>query len=165
MGLNFRKSIKIGKNTRINFSKTGGIGISTGTKGARVSINKKGVRTSVGTGGIRYTKSVSFKNNKSDKGEIPIKQDASQPRKPIIKTMNENNRMVQNHTEEEIKEFRKTHYTRHMKLLFAGLVCLIAGIIFPPILVLAVILLFLSLACMIKNWKRINSEYKVRINK
>ena len=27
MGLSFRKSIKIGKNTRLNISKTGGIGM------------------------------------------------------------------------------------------------------------------------------------------
>ena len=65
MGLSFRKSIKIGKNTRINFSKTGGIGISTGVKGARVSVNKKGVRTTVSKCGIQYTKSHKFDNAKS----------------------------------------------------------------------------------------------------
>ena len=42
MGFTFRKSIKIGKNTRINLSSKGGVGISTGVKGARVSVNKQG---------------------------------------------------------------------------------------------------------------------------
>lgn len=69
MGLSFRKSIKIGKNTRINLSKTGGIGISTGVKGARVSFNKKGVRTSVGAKGIYYTNSKSW-NSGSKKSSV-----------------------------------------------------------------------------------------------
>lgn len=67
MGFSFRKSIKIGKNTRVNFSKTGGIGISTGVKGARISMNKKGVRTTVGVGGLQYRKDYSFKSNKEKK--------------------------------------------------------------------------------------------------
>ncbi len=49
MGLRFRKSIKLGSNTRVNFSKSG-VGISTGIKGARVS-KKAG-------GGTRTTLSV-----------------------------------------------------------------------------------------------------------
>ncbi|AKA70148.1 DUF4236 domain-containing protein [Clostridium scatologenes] len=65
MGLSFRKSIKIGKNTRINLSKTGGIGISTGVKGARVSVNQKGVRTTIGKDGLQYRTDHSFKNTKS----------------------------------------------------------------------------------------------------
>jgi hypothetical protein len=60
MGLSFHKSIKIGKNTRLNFSKNGGIGISTGVKGARVSVNKQGVRTSVGKNGVYYRKQASW---------------------------------------------------------------------------------------------------------
>ncbi|MBY6996506.1 DUF4236 domain-containing protein [Clostridium botulinum] len=62
MGLSFRKSIKVGKNTRVNLSKTGGIGLSTGIKGARVSINRKGVRTQAGSNGVYYRKDYSFKN-------------------------------------------------------------------------------------------------------
>ena len=58
MGLRFRKSIKVGKNTRINLSKSG-VGFSVGTKGARVT--KKaggGTRTtlSVPGTGISYVK-------------------------------------------------------------------------------------------------------------
>ena len=37
MGLNVRKTYRIGKNTRINFSKGGGIGFSTGFKGIILS--------------------------------------------------------------------------------------------------------------------------------
>jgi len=43
MGLNFRKSLSIGKLFRINFSKRG-VGVSAGVKGARVSLNKDGIR-------------------------------------------------------------------------------------------------------------------------
>jgi hypothetical protein len=68
MGLSFRKSIKIGKNTRINLSKNGGIGISTGVKGARISVNKQGVRTQVGKNGISYRKQVGWKKATSKSG-------------------------------------------------------------------------------------------------
>lgn len=65
MGLSFRKSIKIGKNTRINLSKTGGIGVSTGVKGFRVSTNARGSRLTVGSNGVQYRKDYSLKNGKS----------------------------------------------------------------------------------------------------
>lgn len=61
MGWNFRKSIKVGKHTRINLSKSG-IGVSSGVKGARVSVGPKGVRETVGIPGtgIYYTKQQSL---------------------------------------------------------------------------------------------------------
>lgn len=57
MGLRYRKSIKIGENTRINLSKSG-VGISTGIKGARVSAGPRDVRQTVGIPGtgLYYTK-------------------------------------------------------------------------------------------------------------
>lgn len=55
MGLNFRKSFGC-KGFKINLSKKGGIGISTGVKGARISVNKQGVRTSIGKNGLYYRK-------------------------------------------------------------------------------------------------------------
>lgn len=66
MGLSFRKSIKVGRNTRVNLSKTGGIGLSTGVKGARVSVNRKGARTQVGSNGVYYRKDYSFKNGNNN---------------------------------------------------------------------------------------------------
>jgi hypothetical protein len=57
MGLNIRRSIKIGKNTRLNITKSG-VGVSTGVKGARMSIGPRGTRETIsipGTG-IYYTK-------------------------------------------------------------------------------------------------------------
>lgn len=59
MGFTFRKSIKIGKNTRINLSSKGGVGISTGVKGARISTNKQGTRIYGGVGPLRYQKKIS----------------------------------------------------------------------------------------------------------
>ena len=41
MGFSFRKSIKLGKHTKLNISKSG-VSVSTGVKGARVSVNNKG---------------------------------------------------------------------------------------------------------------------------
>ena len=41
MGIQYRKSKKVGKNTRINVS-TKSVGISTGTKNMRVSVNSRG---------------------------------------------------------------------------------------------------------------------------
>lgn len=44
MGLNFRKSINLGKGFKLNIGKSS-IGISGGVKGARVSMNSKGRKT------------------------------------------------------------------------------------------------------------------------
>lgn len=61
MGLSFRKSIKIGKNTKINLSKNGGIGVSTGVKHFRISKNNNGTRITASKNGFMYTKT--FKND------------------------------------------------------------------------------------------------------
>jgi len=45
MGFRFRKSISLGKGSRLNIGKKG-LGLSTGTKGARVGIGSKGAYTS-----------------------------------------------------------------------------------------------------------------------
>lgn len=63
----FRKSIKLGKHTRLNISKSG-IGVSTGVKGARIGINSKGTYVSGGKDGIYYRKQLS-----SNKNKIPLK--------------------------------------------------------------------------------------------
>lgn len=44
MGLNFRKSINLGKGFKLNVGKNS-VGISGGVKGARVSMNSKGRKT------------------------------------------------------------------------------------------------------------------------
>lgn len=56
MGFRFRKSVKLGKHTRLNLSKSG-VGISTGVKGFRVSAGTKEMRTtaSIPGTGISYT--------------------------------------------------------------------------------------------------------------
>jgi len=57
MGLNFRKSINLGKGFKLNIGK-GSIGISGGVKGARVSVNSKGRKTatfSIPGTGISYS--------------------------------------------------------------------------------------------------------------
>ncbi len=67
MGLNFRKSISLGKLAKLNLSKSG-VGLSFGVKGARYSVNTNGTRRATfgipGTG-ISYTKSFGGKKSKS----------------------------------------------------------------------------------------------------
>lgn len=64
MGLFFRKSIRIGKHTRLNINKDG-IGVSTGIKGLHVGANSKGTYVSGGKNGVYYRKQLSSnKNNK-----------------------------------------------------------------------------------------------------
>lgn len=73
MGLRFRKSIKIGKHTRINLSKSG-VGLSTGLPGARISVNQKGIRKTLsipGTG-ISYS---DYSSHKSKKKKSPKKEE------------------------------------------------------------------------------------------
>ena len=61
MGFSLRKSFKVGKNSKVNLSTGGGIGFSTGKKGARFSVNKNGIGFYGGKGILRFTKHISFK--------------------------------------------------------------------------------------------------------
>lgn len=68
MGLRFRKSVKICKGVRVNFSKSG-VGVSVGTKGARYTVGANGRRTATvgipGTG-IYHTSTL----NKNSKAKV-----------------------------------------------------------------------------------------------
>lgn len=83
MGLNFRKSLSIGKLFRINFSKSG-IGVSAGVKGARISVGKNGVRETVslpGTG-LSWSEQQSYKKiKKAVTGKEPEKTPAMPKKK------------------------------------------------------------------------------------
>lgn len=70
MGLSFRKSIRLGKGVRLNFSKSG-IGISAGVKGARVSIGPRGTRGTVSGGGFSYSTSLSGKKVRGKAAQTP----------------------------------------------------------------------------------------------
>lgn len=61
MGISLRKSFKLGKKSKVNLSTGGGVGVSTGVKGARVSVNKNGINFYGGKGIVRFTKRISFK--------------------------------------------------------------------------------------------------------
>lgn len=135
MGLNFRKSIKLGKNTRINLSKTGGIGISTGVKGARVSVNKKGIRTSVGSNGLRYQKNYSFKDI----------EDTS-ARKKEKKTLADKIANSRDCQLERIKIPKSI-----CRLFIADIILFTAGIIFIPIILIAFIALIVTLFVLLFN--------------
>lgn len=61
MGFSLRKSFKLGKNSKVNLSSGGGVGFSTGKKGARFSINKNGIGFYGSKGVLRFTKRISLK--------------------------------------------------------------------------------------------------------
>lgn len=72
MGFRFRKSVKLGKHTRLNLSKSG-VGISTGVKGFRVSAGTKGMRTTAsysGNGNQLYTAAFSGKTKASCEKDV-----------------------------------------------------------------------------------------------
>ena len=71
MGLNFRKSINLGKGFKLNIGKKS-VGISGGVKGARVSMNSKGRKTatfSIPGTGLSYSVNLNnlFGKKKSSK--------------------------------------------------------------------------------------------------
>lgn len=69
MGLNFRKSISLGKGVRLNLSKKGA-GLSFGVKGARYSVNTNGTRRATfgipGTG-LSYSQTFGTAKSKTDR--------------------------------------------------------------------------------------------------
>lgn len=79
MGLNFRKSINLGKGFKLNIGKSS-IGISGGVKGARVSMNSKGRKTatfSIPGTGLSYSINLNnlFKGKSSKKKGSDNKDD------------------------------------------------------------------------------------------
>ena len=79
MGLNFRKSINLGKGFKLNIGKKS-VGISGGVKGARVSVNSSGRKTATfslpGTG-LSYSVNLNnlFKDKSSKKKGSSTKDD------------------------------------------------------------------------------------------
>lgn len=75
MGFRFRKSVKLGKHTRINLSKSG-VGVSTGVKGFRVGVGPRGVRTtaSIPGTGVSYTEQHSLKRTQKKRAanRVPV---------------------------------------------------------------------------------------------
>lgn len=76
MGLRFRKSIKLGKHTRLNLNKKS-FGVSFGGKGARFTLNSKGRRTSTfgipGTG-LSYTTASGGKKKSRSKSKAKVEK-------------------------------------------------------------------------------------------
>lgn len=77
MGLNFRKSINLGKGFKLNIGKKS-VGISGGVKGARVSVNSSGRKTatfSIPGTGLSYTVNLGKKKSSKKKGSNTAKDD------------------------------------------------------------------------------------------
>lgn len=73
MGFRYSRSIRVGKATRINLSKSG-VGVSAGVKGARFGVGPRGMRTTVsvpGTG-FSYTSQSGSGAQRSTKGSAPM---------------------------------------------------------------------------------------------
>lgn len=140
MGLNFRKSKKIGKGTRINFSKSG-IGISTGVKGFRVGVGPKGVRktASIPGTGIYSTKQKSW--NSIDKGNKEERVYETYDGKTVNLDFHDDMMMVLN-------KINPTMPSKPIKFLIAGIIFLILGFINVLFLPVSLILIITSLLMM-----------------
>lgn len=70
MGLRYRKSIKLGKHTRLNLSGKG-VGVSVGGKGFRVSSGPRGTRmtTSIPGTGVSYSTKVGGRKKKKSSND------------------------------------------------------------------------------------------------
>lgn len=88
MGLRFRKSVKLGKGAKLNFSKRS-FGVSFGGKGARYSINSSGRRTSSvgipGTG-LSYVHTSGGKKSSSPKRSSGSSTTYAAPKPPMKKS-------------------------------------------------------------------------------
>ena len=81
MGLNFRKSINLGKGFKLNIGKKS-VGISGGVKGARVSINSSGRKTatfSIPGTGLSYTVNLGKKKSSKKKGSASTTDEDDTP--------------------------------------------------------------------------------------
>ena len=84
MGLRFRKSIKLGKHTRLNLNKKS-FGVSFGGKGARFTLNSKGRRTS--TFGIPGT-GLSYTTTSGGRTRSPVQARLAAPAKQLLNCVN-----------------------------------------------------------------------------
>jgi len=91
MGLRYRKSIKISKGVRINFSKSG-VGVSAGRKGCRYSVHSSGRRTAtigIPGSGLYYTTTVGG-NKRSYNSNAQLKRQQIQKQKLEMQKQKEN---------------------------------------------------------------------------
>lgn len=91
MGLRAHKSIRLGKNTRLNLSKSG-MGFSTGVKGFRVGVGPRGVKTttSIPGTGISHTTQHSLKPKKrAASAKVPVTARPTDDGKVIVEVYGE----------------------------------------------------------------------------
>ena len=95
MGLRYRKSIKICKGVRVNFSKSG-VSYSFGGKGATVNVSKKGVRTTLGIPGtgLSYSTFESHNQNSAHITNISSSSQASSNQTRINLHLDDNGKMT-----------------------------------------------------------------------
>lgn len=102
MGLNFRKSISLGKGVKVNLG-TSGVGLSFGVKGARYSVNTNGKRTATfgipGTG-LSYTKTFGTKKSQTAASKAKNEKIKAQNAKAAEKEAKQNAEAVEEFNEE-----------------------------------------------------------------
>lgn len=133
MGLTFRKSIRLGKNVKLNLSKSGP-SLSVGPKGAKLNINKNGVRGTLRKNGVQYTKYQKWDDNKklnninNNVGSLPTQQN------------NQSAALTYRGCPIDNKE-GKIPYPRSLKIQFIAMIAsLLFGFAFVPLFVLVPIL-------------------------
>jgi len=96
VGFRFRKSMKIGKNTRVNFGKTG-VGLSFGAKGLRRTLHSSGRKTTsagIPGSGLYYTKSSIKKAGSRSTKTNQSKQQRVEENQAAVETFNEYIQMI-----------------------------------------------------------------------
>ncbi|MCR3760424.1 DUF4236 domain-containing protein [Clostridium felsineum] len=143
MGWRVRKSIKLGKNTKLNLNKKS-FSVSTGTKGARVTLNNKGKATrtfGIPETGIYNTKQYDLnQNQKVYKNNMKINAINYGSFESLL-TLNE-------------MQCLKTP-SKIILSVVIGIILAIVGVIFLPCMLLALIFLGYGLFEMV-----INKDYK-----
>ena len=141
MGFSFRRSVKLGKYAKINFSKSG-TSLSFGPKGTKLNINKKGYRTTIGKGGFQYRK-----DHKWAKKNINQETIKKQGIEDIVKNMRQCDL-------ERIKSPKILKQFGFASLIFLGL-----SSAFIPVLVIAFILGIITLFILLFNKQFKGGQY------
>lgn len=146
MGWRMRKSIKIGKNTRLNLNKKG-FSVSTGTKGARVTVNNKGkVTRTVGIPGTGIYNTKQYDLNKKKDETTNKRSYKGSTINNSIQNRIENNPYALGFTNILTKEEKKAlKMPKKAKIIIAiGFAFFVIGFLFVPMMVFALFFLLLG---------------------
>ena len=154
MGVFFRKSIKLGKHTRLNLSKSG-IGISTGVKGARVGINSKGkAYVAGGSNGVYFRKELGT-TTKNTTNNITYTKEQIKANDKLLRKRNDE---IAN---KAVIKLIKTCLIVYFVLAILDAATVKSGVLLWIIGIVDVIVCFGTLFNIVKKWWKANKEGKI----